>query len=67
MAQTRDERIRLLTSQLKTAEGAMMIAEAKFQAAQTSVLDVHQAKSAVLRIKILVLKLRQADSTKEAK
>jgi outer membrane protein TolC len=67
MAETREERIRVLSSQLKTAEGGLMIAEARFQAAQTISLDVHQAKSAGLRIKIQLLKLRQAEATEKPK
>lgn len=65
IAETREERIRLLTSQLNIAEAALAMAEARFQAALTTALDVHQARSAMLRIKIQLLKLRQVDATKQ--
>ena len=45
MAETREQQIELLTSQMKTAKDSLAIAEAMYQAGDTTVLDVHQAKS----------------------
>ena len=58
MTQTRDERIRVLASQLKIAKGSLVVAEMRSRGGVTSVLDVHQAKSVVLRVEILLLKLQ---------
>ena len=58
MAETREERMAVLTSQLKTANGLLAVAEEMFQAGKITVLDVHQARSKNLSIEIRLLKMR---------
>jgi outer membrane protein TolC len=65
MAETHEEQIQLLTSQLKVAKGSLAIAEAMYQAGQTTELDVLQARSAVIHIEIRLLKLRVSDKLKQ--
>ncbi len=64
MAGTREERIRLLTSQLKIARDSLEISEMKFQNGLITSLDVHRATSAALRIEIQLLKLQRPDEAK---
>ena len=65
MAETREERIRILRSKLKIAKGSMAISEMRFENGQTSKLEIYQAKSAALRIEIQLLKLLRKDQAKK--
>ena len=56
MAKTRDERIRVLRSQLKAAKESLAVSEMRFENGETSKLEIYQAKSAALRIEIQLLK-----------
>ena len=61
MADTREERTKILTSQLKIARGSLANSEARFQSGLTTTLEVCQAKSAALHIEIQLLKLLPID------
>jgi len=65
IAETREERIGVLRSQLKVAKGSLAISEMRFESGQTSKLDVYQAKSAAIRIEIQLLKLLRMDQAKK--
>jgi outer membrane protein TolC len=60
MAQTGEEQIKILTSQLKIAKGSLAIVEKRVRIGAASALDLHQAKSVALRIEIQLLKLQGA-------
>ena len=55
----------MVTSQLKIAKNGLSYAEARFQAGHCTALDVHQAKSAALRIEIKLLKIQQVEAKKK--
>jgi outer membrane protein TolC len=63
MAETREEKMAVLRSQLKTAKGWLAVAEEMVQAGRTTVLDVHQARSRILSIEIRLLKLLVMDKS----
>ena len=67
MAETREEKAEVLTSQLKLARESLAVAEARYRAARTTLLDVHQAKSALLRVEIRLLKVRAPERPKQSK
>ena len=61
LADTREDQIRVLTSQLKIAKGSLALTEARFRSGAVSELDVLEAKSARLCVEIKLLKLRRTD------
>ena len=65
IAKTREERIRVLRSQLKVAKESMAISEMRFDGGRTSKLEVYQAESAALRIEIQLLKLLRIDQSRK--
>ncbi len=58
MADTREDQMRVLESNLKNAKDVAQIAQTRLRGGSTSELDVQQAESAALRIEITLLKLR---------
>jgi outer membrane protein TolC len=65
MVETREAQIDVLTSQLKIAKRSLAVAEEMFQAGAATVLDVHQARSAMLDIEIRLLRRRVIDKSKQ--
>jgi outer membrane protein TolC len=59
-ARTVEEKIKLVSSQLKNTERFVQYAERAFTQGQVSVLDVHTAKSNKLALEIELLKLQRA-------
>jgi uncharacterized protein (TIGR03067 family) len=67
LVETSEAQIEVLKSQLKIAKRSLAVAQQMFQAGATTVLDVHQARSAMLGIEIRLLRRLVLDESKQPK